>query len=275
MNEDSSINIVLTPVQLAAILQGESISNEATLSNRMWGGLTLVGGVLEMVGGAALCVVPEPTGATKLGCVLLGAHGSDTAATGLHEVWTGQQTRSLTDRGLTELAAKLGATPGSGKTLGIAVDLAVPIGFAGAVKAARVSSIVAGRIYLSRHEASLLGGLGGHTIAKHVGKTKAFLEARLQAEPWLHRVSTFHSIEAAEIAVNGIMRRNAERVSEWARLASNGEKLPLREVVAEDLGVVLVRGSAQLVRGTKVLVTLKKQTYNGMPYFVLTAYLDF
>lgn len=42
MNEDSSISIVLTPVQLAAVLQGESISNEATLSNRLWGTLTLV-----------------------------------------------------------------------------------------------------------------------------------------------------------------------------------------------------------------------------------------
>ena len=107
MDEDSSISIVLTPVQLAAILQGESVNSEATLSNRLWGGLKLAGGVAEMIGGAALCAVPEPTGATKVGCVVLGGHGVDTASTGLREVWTGQEIRSLTERGLAELATRL------------------------------------------------------------------------------------------------------------------------------------------------------------------------
>ncbi|WMD22951.1 hypothetical protein RAS12_11410 [Achromobacter seleniivolatilans] len=139
MDDESSISIVLTPVQLAAILQGESVSSETTLSNRLWGGLKLAGGVAEMIGGAALCAVPEPTGATKIGCVVLGGHGIDTASTGLQEVWTGQEIRSLTERGLTELATRLGAEPGSGKTLGMSVELAVPVGFAGAIKAARVT----------------------------------------------------------------------------------------------------------------------------------------
>ncbi|SIT29856.1 RNase A-like domain-containing protein [Achromobacter sp. MFA1 R4] len=275
MSEDSSLRIVLTPVQLAAILHRESITNEATLSNRVWGSLTLAAGLVEMVGGATLCVVPEPTGLTKAGCVLLGAHGSDTAATGLREAWTGQETRSLTERGLVELAQKLGATPGSGQALGLAVELAVPSGFAGVIRAARVTGITAGRISLSRHEARVHGGLGGHTLFKHVGKTRAYLEGRLRAEPWLQRASTFHSIETAEAAVNGILLRNADRVSNWAKFASNGERLPLRGTVAEDLGVVLARGATEVVAGTKIVVTLKKQTYNGMPYFVLTAYLDF
>ncbi|MGB3431458.1 RNase A-like domain-containing protein [Achromobacter sp.] len=274
MTEDSGVSIVLTPVQLAAILQGESISRESTLSNRMWGGLTLAGGVLEMVGGAALCVVPEPTGLTKAGCVLLGAHGSDTAATGLQEVWTGRQTRSLTQRGLAELASKLGATPGSGKALGLTVELAVPAGFAGAIKAARVSSIVAGRISLSRHEAAVLGGLGGHTLTQHVGKTRAFLESRLRSNPQFLRVSTFHSLDAAEQAVNLVLRREATRVNAWALSPSSNTKLILNSPVADTLGSVLVRGATDLVKGKNVVVVLKKRPYNGMLYFVLTAYLD-
>ncbi|MGB3435014.1 RNase A-like domain-containing protein [Achromobacter sp.] len=273
MTEDSGVSIALTPVQLAAILHGESIGNEATLSNRMWGGLTLVAGLAEMVGGAALCVVPEPTGLTKAGCVLLGAHGSDTATTGLYQMWTGQQAQSLTARGLTELATKHGATPGSGRTLGLAVEIAVPVGFAGAVKAARVSSVIAGRISLSRHEASILGGVGGHTLAKHVEKTKAFLEARLRAEPRLPAASTFHSIAAAEQAVNALMRRQSQTVATWAASAHNGDKLGLSGPASGNLGVVLVRGATTVVEGTVVRVALKKQTYNGMPYFVLTAYL--
>lgn len=136
MDDESSISIVLTPVQLAAILQGDSISSESTVSNRFWGSLRLVGGIAEMIGGAALCAVPEPTGATKVGCVVLGGHGIDTASTGLQEIWTGQEIRSLTERGLIELATRLGAEPGSGKALGMSVELAVPIGFASAIKAA-------------------------------------------------------------------------------------------------------------------------------------------
>ncbi|SEK12768.1 RNase A-like domain-containing protein [Achromobacter sp. NFACC18-2] len=274
MNEDSSISIVLTPVQLAAVLQGESISNEATLSNRLWGTLTLVGGVAEMAGGAILCALPEPSGASKAGCILLGAHGIDSASTGLRELWTGRQTRSLTELGLAELASKLGAGPGSGQAVGIVAEIGVPAGFAGAIRAARVSSIVAGRISLSRHEASVFGGLGGHTLAQHVGKTKAFLEERLRNEPWLRRASTFHSVDVAESAVTAIMRRDADRIHNWATSATEGAWLRLSDNVTGDLGVVLARGATELVQGTKVVLVLKKRTFNGMPYFILTAYLD-
>lgn len=245
---------MLTPVQLAAVLQGESISNESTLANRMWGGLRLAAGVAEMVGGAALCVVPEPTGVTKAGCVLLGAHGSDTAATGLRDVWTGQQTRTLTEQGLTELATKLGATPGSGRALGMSVELAVPAGFAGVLSAARASSILAGRIILSRHEAAVHGGLGGHTLARHVGKTKAYLEARLAANPYLREVSTFHSVQDAESAVNSVMRLRADQVEKWAASASLGTTLEFVGPASGNLGVVLVRGAADLVQGRVIKV---------------------
>ncbi|SIT09783.1 RNase A-like domain-containing protein [Achromobacter sp. MFA1 R4] len=274
MDDESGLRIVLTPVQLAAMLQGESISAESTLSNRMWGGLTLAAGVAEMLGGAALCVVPEPTGVSKAGCVLLGAHGSDTAATGLREVWTGQRTRSLTERGLTELASQLGASAGSGQALGFSVEIAVPAGFAGAIRAARATSVIAGRVSLSRHEASVLGGVGGHTLDKHVGKTRAYLEARLRAEPHLPSASTFHSIAAAENAVNGLMRLEAERVATWAASAAEGVRIRLRGPVVGDAGYVLVRGASEWVRGRMVRVVLKKERYNGMSYYVLTAMLE-
>ncbi|SEJ64145.1 RNase A-like domain-containing protein [Achromobacter sp. NFACC18-2] len=272
--DESGIRIVLTPVQLAAMLQGESVSSESTLSNRLWGSLALAGGVAEMLGGAALCAVPEPTGLTKAGCVLLGGHGIDTASTGLRELWTGQQTRSLTETGIAELASRLGATPGSGQALGIAAEIGVPAGFAGAIKAVRVSSIVAGRISLSRHEANVAGGLGGHTIARHVGKTKAHLEARLTTQPYLDEVSTFHSVQDAETAINRLMRVNADRVARWAATAPDGETLDLLGPASGNLGVVLVRGATNLVQGRTVKIVLKKRPYNGMPYFVLTAYLE-
>lgn len=273
MDEESSISIVLTPVQLAAIVQGESVNSEATLSNRLWGGLKLAGGVAEMIGGAALCAVPEPTGATKVGCVVLGGHGIDTASTGLQEVWTGQEIRSLTERGLTELATRLGAGAHSGKTLGMSVELAVPIGFAGAIKAARVTSIAAGRLSLSRHEAAVHGGIGGHTIAKHVGKTREYLEARLRNQPKLQAASTFNSIQDAERAINGVMRNRADDILNWAKSAPANDVLRITAATADDVGVVLLRGASELVKGRQLIVILKKERYNGMPYYLLTAYL--
>jgi hypothetical protein len=63
------------------------------MSNRLWGGLQVVGGALEMVGAAALCVVPDPTMASKAGCVMFGVHGSDTAAARLRQVWTQDRIR--------------------------------------------------------------------------------------------------------------------------------------------------------------------------------------
>ncbi|WP_371321273.1 hypothetical protein [Achromobacter seleniivolatilans] len=37
---------------------------------------------------------------------------------------------------------------------------------------------------------------------------------------------------------------------------------------------MLVRGASELVQGRIVRVVLKKLPFNGMPYFVLTAYVD-
>ncbi|NIF77980.1 hypothetical protein F3J20_11320 [Paraburkholderia sp. Cy-641] len=92
-NEDSSgVSVVLSAPQLAAVLARQSISQAEMLSNRLWGGLQIVGGALEMVGAGALCVLPEPTMASKAGCIVFGVHDSDTAAAGLRQAWTGQDT---------------------------------------------------------------------------------------------------------------------------------------------------------------------------------------
>ncbi|MBB5408286.1 hypothetical protein HDG34_002222 [Paraburkholderia sp. HC6.4b] len=74
------MRVVLSAPQLAAVLSRQSISPTEMLSNRLWGGLQVVGGVLEMVGAAPLCVLPEPTMASKAACVVFGVHGSDTAS---------------------------------------------------------------------------------------------------------------------------------------------------------------------------------------------------
>lgn len=78
---DDGIKIVISPVQLAAVLTDSSVTDGETLSNRLYGGLGLVMGTLELAGASALCMVPEPTGLTKAACVVIGAHSMDSINT--------------------------------------------------------------------------------------------------------------------------------------------------------------------------------------------------
>lgn len=67
------------------------------------------------------------------------------------------------------------------------------------------------------------------------------------------------------------MRRETARVETWAALTFGSQKLTLYGTVAGDVGFVLNRGAEEVVKGTELVIVLKRQTYNGMPYFILTA----
>ncbi len=139
--DSDGVRVVLSAPQLAAVLSRQSISQSEMLSNRLWGGLQVVGGVLEMVGAAALCVLPEPTMASKAGCVVFGVHGSDTTAAGLRQVWTGLDTDTLTRQGTAKLAQAMNVRADMANNIGLSLDMVVPFGFAGSIKAARAGSI--------------------------------------------------------------------------------------------------------------------------------------
>ncbi|MGF6956008.1 hypothetical protein QFZ97_001873 [Paraburkholderia youngii] len=197
-NNGDGVRVVLSAPQLAAVLTRGSISQTEMLSNRLWGGLQVAAGVAEMVGAAALCVLPEPTMASKAGCVVFGVHGSDTAAAGLRQMLTGEDTATLTQRSATRLAGTLKARPELANRIGVSLDIAVPFGLIGSIKAARVTRIVMGRIRLDAHEAEVGNRIGGHTILKHVGRTEAQLRERLRLESERRVVSSFRDLAAAE-----------------------------------------------------------------------------
>ncbi|KAB0633362.1 hypothetical protein F7R21_27940 [Burkholderia latens] len=273
-DHDGEVRIVLSAAQLAAVLGHQTISPGEMSSNRLWGGLQVVGGVLEMVGAAALCVAPEPTGLTKLGCVAFGVHGADTAAAGLKQVWTGQDTSALLQQGVTKLADAANAPPEMADHVGISLDLAVPFGLAGAVKAIRASSITAGRINLMQHEATAANPrLGGHTISKHVGKTEAQLRERLKQEPHRDVVSSFHNMRTAEFAISAVIRIEAARIDLWAKSTRRHIPLTLIRHVSGDIGYGIYRNNEILVKLNTVTIVLKHQSYNGMPYYILTSFI--
>jgi len=266
------VRVVLSAPQLAAVLSRQSISQSEMLSNRLWGGLQVVGGVLEMVGATALCVLPEPTMASKAGCVIFGVHGSDTASAGLRQVWTGRDTATLTQQGTTKLAEAMKASPDMANRIGLSLDMAVPFGFAGSIRAVRAARITMGEINLMEHEAKAGSRIGGHTLEKHAGRTEAQLRERLRLEPNRKRVSSFTNLEQAERAISETVQTNATRIRAWAQSPRRVTET-VTKVVSGDIGYGVTRETGKLTRMNKVFVTLKYETYNGMPYYILTAYV--
>ncbi|MBB5399551.1 RNase A-like domain-containing protein [Paraburkholderia youngii] len=270
--DGDGVRLVLSATQLAAILTRGSISQTEMLSNRLWGGLQVAAGVAEMVGAAALCVLPEPTMASKAGCVMFGVHGSDTAASGLRQMLTGKDTATLTQQSATKLAESLKARPDLANQIGVSIDIAVPFGLIGSIRAARVARITMGRISLDAHEAKAGSRIGGHTILKHVGRTEAQLRERLRLESERRVVSSFRDLAAAEWAISKVMESNTSKIRNWAQ--SNPRRLLiLYQDVGSKVGYGVVRATGELKEMSTVRVSIKFEEYNGMPYYILTSYL--
>ncbi|MBB5504133.1 RNase A-like domain-containing protein [Paraburkholderia atlantica] len=270
--DGDGMRVVLSAPQLAAILTRGSISQTEMLSNRLWGGLQVAAGVAEMVGAAALCVLPEPTMASKAGCVVFGVHGSDTAASGLRQILTGQDTATLTQQIATRLAESLKARPDLANQIGVSLDIAVPFGLIGSIKAARVARITIGRISLDAHEGEVGSRIGGHTILKHVGRTEAQLRERLRLEPNRRVVSSFRDLAAAEWAISRVMDSNTSRIRNWAQ--SNPRRdLVLYQDVGRKVGYGVIRATGEFKHMSTVQVVFRFEEYNGMPYYIFTSYL--
>jgi hypothetical protein len=236
----------------------------------------VVGGVLELVGAGALCIAPEPTMASKAGCIVFGAHGADTTAAGARQVWTGADTNSLTREGVTKLARTLGVDSTMADNIGLAVDIAVPIGMSAAIGALRVASVKAGRINLALHEAPVGSAVGGHTIFKHIGQTEAMMRARLATMPsGTKAISTFTDLRTAEDAISKALKLGAPQITQWAQKGAAGvpiDKLILVLPLGKIIGQGVVRSTGQLAKLSKVRVVLKYEIFNGKPFYILTSY---
>jgi len=152
------------------------------------------------------------------------------------------------------------------------VDIAVPFAVAGWVGAVRVASIRAGRISLVQHEAQAGSRLGGHTILKHVGKTEAGLRARLAAERDIKAASSFTTLGHAEKAISSGLRANAFQIQAWAKGQGMGKTLRIIHDTGSIVGQTVLRLSNRLQQTSRIQIVLKLQTYNNMPYYILTAF---
>lgn len=270
---EEGVTIVLSPVQLAAVFEQETVMEGGTIGNRLIGALRLLGCGVEVLGAAALAAAPEPTMLTKAGAIGLAAHAADQCTTGSRQLWTGRDLRSMTELAGSSAARALGANPQVADGVGMVLDVAVPTGLDAGI--ARAIAIRAGRISLIRHEATAGSKIGGHTIERHVAKSTQYLEERFAATAHWKKpppaISTFDDLAVAENSISKALRAHRTTIEAWAR-SPQLPRLPLEFDCGQVVGRGILRSTGQMAPLSKIRVVLKMETYNGMPYYVLTAY---
>jgi hypothetical protein len=115
--------------------------------------------------------------------------------------------------------------------------------------------------------------LGGHTLARHVGKTDAELAARLRSEPQISAASTYTDRATAERAVGAAMAAEKTKLTAWANRRGRRPNLVLRyaEPAGKPLGRTLGRGQAKSVAASWAVVVLRWDERRGR-FIVLTSY---
>ena len=260
------LEIVLTPVQLSAVFANGTIETEGTLGSRLWGGVSIIGGALELLGAGALLLTPEPTMVTKVAGGALGLHGIDTAGAGVRQVISGKPESTYTAEGAKAAAMALGADEATAGKIGMGVDIGVPL-LLGLFGAARIIAIRKGAISLTAEEAA-----GGHTILKHVGQTEAQLRARLASQAGIKAASTFRTLADAETFVARALRANEAAIRAWAKNPAAVRPPSVVLDAGRVIGFGVVRSSSSVVQMTRLTVVLRKVQAADRVYFVLTAY---
>ena len=121
------------------------------------------------------------------------------------------------------------------------------------------------RVDLRRDEAR-----GGHTIARHVGRTDAQLQERLRRER-IAAASTYPDLETAERIVALALAENARRVQRWVDQRGPRSNLAIRYRARDGLptGRMLRRGDEASRDVTGAVVVLR---WRDEGHYVLTSY---
>jgi hypothetical protein len=111
---------------------------------------------------------------------------------------------------------------------------------------------------------------GGHTIARHVGRTDAQLQARLRRES-IAAASTYVDLASAERIITRALGENSQRVQTWMARRSTRPNLAIRYRARDRLptGRVLRRGERESTDAFGAVVVLR---WRDDGWYVLTSY---
>jgi len=126
---------------------------------------------------------------------------------------------------------------------------------------------------VSVRDLSVDESMGGHTLARHVGKTDAELADRLRREPQISSASTYTDRGIAERAVGAALASAGKRLATWQSRSGRRPNLLLHflDPARQPLGRSLPRGRQASVPCDSVLVVLRWDERFDR-YYVLTSY---
>ena len=115
--------------------------------------------------------------------------------------------------------------------------------------------------------------LGGHTLARHVGRTDAQLAERLRRERDISAASTYTDRAVAERSVGAALAEAGGRLAQWQERTGRRPNLVLHYVdrAHRPIGRSLERGRTAAVPCSRALVVLRWDERRGR-YYVLTSY---
>jgi hypothetical protein len=115
--------------------------------------------------------------------------------------------------------------------------------------------------------------MGGHTLARHVGKTDAELAERLRREPRISTASTYTDRAIAERVVGAVLARSGGRLTSWERRAGPRPNLALNYVdpANQPIGRSLRRGRQSAEPASRAVVVLRWLEHSSR-FYVLTSY---
>jgi hypothetical protein len=115
--------------------------------------------------------------------------------------------------------------------------------------------------------------MGGHTLARHVGKTDAELRSRLRREREISSASTYTDRETAERVVGAALAASAAKITAWEERRGRRPNLVLHYIdrSTPPLGRALSREQSAPVPCDRVLVILRWDE-RADRFYVLTSY---
>jgi len=125
----------------------------------------------------------------------------------------------------------------------------------------------------SKRDLSIDEQRGGHTLARHVGRTDEQLRQRLRDQPNISAASTYPDRETAELVVGLVLEQSTDNVTSWTRRRGSRPNLALRtaDPRGPPIGRVLQRGARTPAPARGAVVVLRWDERRGT-YYVLTSY---
>lgn len=112
--------------------------------------------------------------------------------------------------------------------------------------------------------------LGGHTLARHVGRNDEQLAQRLRKERNISAASTWTDREIAEETVAAGLRAEQARIERWLRRGERRPNLALHYIAGRTVGRSLRRDASESVPCTNAVIVL--HAYGPDGFYVLTTY---